>query len=131
MKRIFFVDDDEDDRDVFQMALKGLNIETDYVEAIDGQDALDKIHRADFAVPDLIFVDLNMPRLNGLEFILKMKQMDQYKDVPTYVYTTSTSPRERVNCLSSGASGYIIKHVNHADLTKDLNDLLLKLGAAA
>ena len=126
MKRIFFIDDDIDDRELFQRALKLVNTETQYVEAIDGHDALEKIADKDFILPDLIFVDLNMPRVNGLEFIIRIKQMLHYQDIPTYVYTTSASPRERVNCMSAGASGYIVKPYNESQLGKELNEIILK-----
>ena len=84
------------------------------------------INNKDFILPDLIFVDLNMPRVNGLEFIIRIKQMLHYQDIPTYVYTTSASARERVNCMSAGATGYIIKHINHVELAKELNEIILK-----
>ena len=127
MKRVFFIDDDSEDREIFHDVLNELNLGIEYQEARDGQEALDMISNPDFAPPDLIFVDLNMPRISGLEFIIKVRQIEGYEKVPTYVYTTSASPQERVNCITAGASGYIIKHLRSGDLRKELNDLMLKL----
>jgi len=125
MKRVFFIDDDADDRFIFKAALDELNISIDYLEAHDGQEALEMIENPSFEIPDIIFVDLNMPRINGLEFIIRMKKMDGYSHVPTYVYTTSGSANERVNCITVGASGYIIKHARNLELVKELSALLL------
>lgn len=126
MKKIFFIDDDIDDRDLFRDALQELDVETEYVEAFDGQHALDMIARPDFTPPDLIFVDLNMPRINGLEFVIRVKQISGYENIPVYIYTTSASPHERVNCVTAGATGYIIKHVRYSDLAKELQALITK-----
>lgn len=127
MKRILFLDDDIDDRELFQNALKALEMPVDYVEAKDGQEGLDLVTSENFTVPDIIFVDLNMPRVTGLEFVIRMKQLPKYENIPTYIYTTSASPRERVNCISAGATGYIIKHVKYQDLAKELKGLLSKI----
>ena len=131
MKKIFFIDDDIDDRDIFRDALDDLDTEVEYIEARDGQEALDMMAQPDFAPPDLIFVDLNMPRVNGLEFVIRIKQMSKYQSIPTYIYTTSASPNERVNCITAGASGYIIKHVRYSDLAKDLQNLISKISLPA
>lgn len=124
MKRIFLIDDDADDRFIFRTALEMLDPKTEYVEAKDGQEALDLISNADFTPPDLIFVDLNMPRVNGLEFVIRIRQSPKYKEIPTYMYTTSASPNERVNAITAGANGYIIKHIRYNDLAKELSDLI-------
>lgn len=124
MKKIFFIDDDIDDRDLFRDALRELDTATDYAEACDGQEALDLMARPDFKIPDLIFVDLNMPRVNGLEFLIRMRQLSGYENIPAYVYTTSASPNERVNCITAGAAGYIIKHVRYRDLARELQGII-------
>lgn len=124
MKRVFLIDDDIDDRDHFRSALKMLDTQVDYIEAQDGQEALDMMSKPDFVAPDIIFVDLNMPRVNGYEFVIRMKQLAKFTDVPAYIYTTCNSPREKINCVAAGASGYIMKQIKPADLARELAPLI-------
>lgn len=131
MKRIFFIDDDADDRFIFKAALDEIDLTIDYVEARDGQEALELINDPAFEKPDMIFVDLNMPRVTGLEFVIRMKKIAGYETIPTYIYTTSGSANERVNCITAGASGYIIKHTKSSDLVKELSALTSKLRISA
>lgn len=131
MKKIFFIDDDADDRFIFKAALDEIDRTIDYVEARDGQEALDMINDATFEKPDMIFVDLNMPRVTGLEFVIRMKKIEGYEKIPTYIYTTSGSANERVNCITAGATGYIIKHAKSSELVKELSGLLSRLRISA
>ncbi|PBQ31023.1 hypothetical protein CNR22_04310 [Sphingobacteriaceae bacterium] len=126
MKKIFFIDDDADDRFIFKAALNEIDLTFDYAEARDGQEALEMIADPSFTVPDIIFVDLNMPRVTGLEFVIRMKKIAAYSSIPTYIYTTSGSANERVNCITAGATGYIIKHAKSADLVKELDHIISK-----
>jgi CheY-like chemotaxis protein len=127
MKRIFLIDDDADDRDMFREALSLLDIRTEYIESHDGQEGLDRVSAPGFIVPDAIFVDLNMPRVNGLEFVIRLRQLPRYQKTPVYIYTTSASARERVNTITAGATGYIVKHVKLKDLVQELSDVISKL----
>jgi len=130
MKKVLLIDDDIDDRDMFRAALKLLDAEIEYIEAVDGHEALEMLSELGFVAPDIIFVDLNMPRVTGLEFVIRVKALAKYHKVPTYIYTTSASPRERVNCISAGASGYIVKKMTTKDLAAELAPLLSKIAVA-
>ena|SRR6218665_1729534 len=127
MKKIFLIDDDTDDRDMFREALSLLNIPVEYMEAADGQEGLDLLLLPGAMAPDVIFVDLNMPRINGLEFVIRLRQLPHFQKTPVYMYTTSASPRERVNSITAGATGYIVKHVKLRDLVDELNIVLSRL----
>lgn len=127
MKKIFLIDDDGDDREIFRSALDLLDTKVEYMEAKDGQEGLEMFAADNFVPPDLLFVDLNMPRVNGLEFVIRLKQIPHYQNIPIYMYTTSASPNERVNAMTAGATGYIIKHVRYNDLAIELNGLISKL----
>lgn len=131
MKRILMIDDDPDDRSIFHDALKSLNIDVQYITAEDGQEALDMISKPDFLPPDMIFVDLYMPKLNGYDFVIEMRKMAWYKHIPTYIYTSNNSAHERVNCLTAGATGYVVKQFRDADLAKELQNIIPRYNASA
>lgn len=131
MKKILLIDDDADDRDMFREALGELDSPVEYMEAKDGQEGMDVLSPPQASMPDVIFVDLNMPRINGLEFVIKLRQIERFQKTPVYIYTTSASPRERVNTITAGATGYIVKHVAMRDLVQELTAVLAKLPVTA
>lgn len=126
MKKVFLIDDDIDDREMFRSAVKSVDPGIEYIEAVDGHEALEMLSELGFIAPDIIFVDLNMPRVTGFEFVIRLKKLAKYRNIPAYIYTTSASPRERVNCIAAGASGYIVKKLNEKDLAAELMPLLSK-----
>jgi CheY-like chemotaxis protein len=127
MKKIFLIDDDADDRDMFREALRLLDAPVEYAAARDGQEGLDILSSPGSIAPDAIFVDLNMPRINGLEFVIRLRQIHRFQKTPVYVYTTSGSPRERVNSITAGATGFIVKHIKLNDLVDELSAVISKL----
>ena len=104
----FLIDDDEDDREIFAMALKNAN--ADYVcsMAKNGRDALDVVANSDF-VPAYIFVDLNMPLVSGRECLVALKKVKRFAGVPVIVYTTSSHSKDIDDMLHLGADHYLIK----------------------
>lgn len=126
MKTVFLIDDDLDDREIFQEALQSLDAGTHYLEAMDGQEALEMIREKGFAVPDLMFVDLNMPRVGGLELLKELRKMPDYQSLPVYIYTTASAKAECDKCIEAGATGFITKHPSFDELCEELQ-LLLKV----
>ncbi|PBQ30332.1 response regulator [Sphingobacteriaceae bacterium] len=124
MKTVFLIDDDLDDREIFQEALHSIDLSVIYLEAGDGQQALQMIMQENFVLPNLIFVDLNMPRVGGLEFLQKVRLFPDYKNIPIYVYSTSSAQADADKCLKAGATGFITKHNSFDDLKKELTKLL-------
>jgi CheY-like chemotaxis protein len=120
----FLVDDDVDDRFIFKEALEHINESIIFVSAYDGTDALDQLNSNNFTTPDIIFLDLNMPRLNGKELLVAIKKMKGYQNVPVIVYSTSSSPVDINKCMELGADGYMIKHNSFKQLCNDLKEVL-------
>ena len=76
-------------------------------------------------LPDVIVVDLNMPEMDGLDFIRKMKfSNDWYSYIPIVVSTTVECAETAMKCYGSGAAGYIIKSINYKELTNMLKALV-------
>ena len=123
MKTVFLIDDDEDDREIFLSALNSLDLDVNFTEAKDGREALDMIASNGFSLPDIIFVDLNMPKVNGLEFLRSVRILPHYKELPIFIYSTSSIEEEKNKCMAEGASGFIVKHCSYTDLCNELKSL--------
>ena len=109
MYKVFLIDDDFDDQEFFSIAVKKLNEMNECVFAKDGQFGLDMMHRDENFKPDFVFIDLNMPRMNGLECLEEIKKMDRFRDTPVYIYSTTDNPTTMEDSKKLGATGYIVK----------------------
>jgi CheY-like chemotaxis protein len=124
MRTIFLIDDDADDREIFQSALDDIAPEFQCYEAKDGQEALDMIASNSLTFPDIIFVDLNMPKVNGLEFLTEIKKKSRYQEIPVIMYSTSSVKEEKEKCISHGASGFMTKHGSYDELCRELKKII-------
>ncbi|MFT3911727.1 MAG: response regulator [Ferruginibacter sp.] len=123
-KTIFLVDDDFDDQEIFSDALKRSDKSIDCVFANDGIHALEKLNNEKGFIPDLIFIDLNMPRMNGLECLASIKKIDRLKNVPVYMYSTTADAISIAKNKKLGATDFIVKPSNIKELTSVLSKLL-------
>ncbi|TWF44143.1 CheY-like chemotaxis protein [Chitinophaga polysaccharea] len=119
---VLLIDDDIDDRMIFGEVLKELAPDINYHEAINGEDALTKLGR-DFT-PDLIFLDLNMPRINGKQFLAEIRQIDHLKHIPVIIYTTSSHDSDKKETRQLGASYFLTKPNSLHELTHTLSRIL-------
>jgi len=124
MKTVFLIDDDSDDREIFREALDSLDNGYTFAEAVDGEDALNKLQEDGFVKPYIIFLDLNMPRVDGWQFLASVKKMEAYRNIPIIIYSTSSSERDKKNAAENGATGFITKHFSIGELTAELKALL-------
>ena len=104
MYKVFLIDDDFDDQEFFSIAVKKLNEMNECVFAKDGQFGLDMMHRDENFKPDFVFIDLNMPRMNGLECLEEIKKMDRFRNTPVYIYSTTDNPTTMEDSKKLGAS---------------------------
>lgn len=101
------VDDSSVMRKIVERSLRQAGIElSEVMEAGNGMEALAAIQNKK---PDLILSDINMPSMNGLEFVKKLQEVTGMKDVPVVMITTEASESHVVEALSYGAKGYIRK----------------------
>lgn len=119
---VLLIDDDIDDRMIFGEVLKELAPDINYHEAINGEDALAKLSH-DF-IPDLIFLDLNMPRINGKQFLAEIRQLDHLKHIPVIIYTTSSHDSDKKETRQLGASYFLTKPNSLHELTHTLSRIL-------
>jgi len=103
------VDDDEDDREIFKLALEETGIKHQYHSAIHGKDAIQKLEAEPALIPDIIFLDLNMPVMNGKQSLVEIKKMPRMQTVPVIIYTTSSFHKDMEETKELGASHFLVK----------------------
>lgn len=82
------------------------------IEATNGEEALDALKQS---LPDIILLDLNMPRMSGIEFLEILKADDKLKYIPTVILTTSENRVDLLKCFEIGIAGYVIKPLKYED----------------
>ncbi len=90
--RILLADDDIDDCMLFNDALDELDLATQFEYVQNGELLMQRIHSLTIPLPDMLFLDLNMPRKNGVECLIEIKQNSQFKHLPVVIYSTSQQP---------------------------------------
>jgi CheY-like chemotaxis protein len=106
---ILLADDDESDRYLFKEAIGELKIKSAVHTVNNGTQLMDYLNKKDTTLPDLIFLDLNMPRKNGLECLIEIKNNEKIKDIPIAIYSTSASKHDIEETFRHGANVYIKK----------------------
>ena len=100
-----------------------LKLEHTIHEAKNGEEALEILEdKSNF--PDLILLDLNMPKISGIEFLSILKNNDNIKHIPTVILTTSDNPKDLEECYKRGVSGYILKPLKYDDYVKKIEVVL-------
>jgi CheY-like chemotaxis protein len=120
---ILLVDDDLDDQLIFKDALGEIAFAYQCVLASNGLEGLKKLE-SETGLPAIIFLDLNMPLMNGLEFLLRIRQSELYKNIPVIIYSTSDNPADKKRMLRSGATRFITKTANFRKLKETLSEIL-------
>lgn len=110
---LLLVDDDADDLLLFNEALREINVPVSCESANDGVEALKKLTAGH--IPQLIFLDLNMPMMHGFECLKKIKANKLLQKIPVIIFTTSNSPLDINTAKHIGAAAYFCKpmHFNH------------------
>jgi CheY-like chemotaxis protein len=101
------VEDDEVDVKALRWAFDKLKIANPLVVASDGVDALDKL--AELPRPYLIICDINMPRMNGIELLRRIRQSDDYRDSIVFMLTTSNDEQDKIDAYDLNVAGYMLK----------------------
>jgi CheY-like chemotaxis protein len=104
---ILLVEDDEVDVKALRWAFDKLKIANPLVIASDGVDALEKL--AELPRPYLIISDINMPRMNGIELLRRIRQSDDYRDSIVFMLTTSNDEQDKIDAYDLNVAGYMLK----------------------
>lgn len=123
--KILVTDDDEDDREFFASAVEELDLGNPIEFCKNGIELLDRLSNPKFDIPDIIFLDLNMPILSGFETLQQIREDDKFKDIPVIaIYSTSATEDGIKNTFGLGANAYIVKPISFADLKKLLKKVI-------
>lgn len=108
-QHILLADDDEDDCFLFQLALKELPIQFTVTIVHNGEELMQLLGEDDRQLPDVLFLDLNMPRKNGFVCLSEIKNNDKLKQLPVIIFSSSYAPEVVEQLYKNGAQYYIRK----------------------
>ena len=125
---ILLVEDDPADQKLIKISFKNQKVANELHFVNDGKEALDYLYqRARFSNgaprPDLILLDLNMPGMNGKEFLKRIKSDENLKRIPVVVLTTSNSERDIIETYNLQISGYVNKPLNLTEFKKIIEQI--------
>lgn len=113
---ILLADDDEDDLFMFQEALKEIGAPTSLVTASDGEQLMDSLNELNGNLPDVLFLDLNMPRKNGFQCLLEIRQNEKFSALRTIIFSTSYEAEVIESLYRNGADHYVRKPTEFNEL---------------
>lgn len=122
---ILIVDDDLDDQELLQEAIRDVDESARCLCAGNGEEALHLLQNGTSYRPDLIFLDLNMPRMNGKTFLAKIKKLDGLKRIPVVIYTTSKVEEDVTETRALGAEQFITKPDSFEGIVQAVAPLLV------
>ena len=121
---ILLADDDEDDRLFFRDAFDEIRINTRVETVNDGVELMDYLTRPGTTLPHILFLDLNMPRKNGMDCLREIKRIDYLKDIAVVIYSTSASDEDIEETFVQGANVYLKKPNDFNTLRKTLEAVI-------
>lgn len=122
-KNLLLIDDDEDDQELFIEAAKEVSQDINITVLPDAATALEKLSNKSVAA-DVIFSDLNMPRMNGQQFLLEIKRRPALKDIPVIIFSTSSHSHTIQLVKDFGAHDFITKPGLFNELVTTLKRIL-------
>ena len=122
-KNIFLVDDDVDDQLFFTDALKDIDSSISCSIANNGKEALEYLNKLTM-LPEILFLDLNMPFMNGYECLSKLKNEVRFSRIPVVIFTTSSDPKDAEITHQLGAEVFLSKPSEFRLLREKLEKIL-------
>lgn len=124
---ILIAEDDPDDYLFIADACKQVMPPISLIWAQNGKEVFAELAKCDEnSLPYLISLDYNMPYLNGLQALKKLKESDRYKDIPAVVYSSALNQRYQDEALENGALAYVVKGTSMEEIENDVRNILSK-----
>jgi CheY-like chemotaxis protein len=120
---ILLIEDDTIEVMKFNRVIKTLGLNHKIIEANNGEEAL-LILKDKEIIPDVIFLDLNMPKINGIEFLQILKADDYLRYIPAVILTTSNNHKDVLECYKIGIAGYVLKPLKYDDYVERVRKML-------
>ncbi|TDW47844.1 response regulator receiver domain-containing protein [Flavobacterium sp. 270] len=125
-KIVLLADDDEDDRALFEQALSAADPSILFFYSEDGCQALERLGTRGFS-PDVVFMDINMPVMNGIECLKKIKESKEYNKIPVVMYSTCGLSQTKDECLALGAAAFVQKPSSISSITDEIKNVFAGL----
>jgi len=122
MKTVLVVDDSRIMRNIVKNYFSELDIPCQYIEAIDGSEALDALMKQPV---NLVLLDWNMPKLSGIDFLKKVRAIDKFKKLPIIMVTSEAAKYNVIEALKLGATDYIIKPINSKLFKEKMSKIMI------
>jgi CheY-like chemotaxis protein len=120
---ILLIEDDTIEVMKFNRVIKTLGLNHRIIEANNGEEALSILKDKEI-IPDVIFLDLNMPKINGIEFLQILKADDYLKYIPAIILTTSNNHKDVLECYKIGIAGYVLKPLKYDDYVERVRKMI-------
>lgn len=123
---ILLIEDNISDIELIQTAFEEASVDARFMVFRDGEEAITRLHHLAVAgtpIPDLVFLDLNLPRASGHEVLEAIRSKPEFSAMPVLVFSTSTHPVDRSRCLAAGATDYLVKPPHFDDLLALINQV--------
>jgi len=120
---ILLVEDDSVDAMMVSRALKELEVPNKLIHHENGENALDYLKTKGSENPCIILLDLNMPRMGGLEFLEIVKNDERLKTIPVIILTTSSELQDRLSSFSYSVAGYMVKPINYDEFVEMMKSI--------
>ena len=121
--KVLLIEDDTIEVMKMHRALSTFEEKHTIIEADNGEKALSILEKRD-QLPDIILLDLNMPKINGIEFLTILKNNDSLNYIPTIILTTSNNQRDLLACYNLGIAGYVLKPLKYEEYVDKIYRLL-------
>ena len=123
IRKFLVADDDPDDTDLFGEALSSIDVSIEFNCVNNGKELIENLKSGKFTEPHVIFLDINMPEMNGWECLKNLKKEKEFKDIPVIMYSTSSSVSDGRKAVSFGALGLYEKPPSFLLLQKFLESI--------
>ncbi len=120
---ILLIEDDMIEVMKLNRVMSSLQLNHKVIEANNGEEALKLLNDKE-NLPDIILLDLNMPKISGIEFLKILKSDERLKYIPTIILTTSNNNRDLLECYKIGIAGYVLKPLKYEDYVSKIEKLL-------
>ena len=120
---VLLIEDDMIEIMKFNRTVSSLKLNHKIVEANNGEEALAILEKKD-ELPDIILLDLNMPKISGIEFLSILKKDAVLKYIPTIILTTSNNQKDLLECYKIGIAGYVLKPLKYEAYVSKIEKLL-------
>lgn len=122
-KTCLLIDDDLEDQEIFLLAAAEVSSTTNFQVISDAEEALNLLKKSS-DLPDLIFLDINMPKMDGFEFLVHLNRDHKLSSIPVIFYSTTTDEKQISKATKLGASGFVSKTNSYNALCNILKNVL-------